>query len=159
MVYSHWLSPGPGQGLGPEPGRMGCMILRRTFHTAPEQEQGRMGYVPIFRSWNCFRWCEWFLHKIGPHSSLGPGDSQCEYTIILTLTDTVPVTYFITNLHDSQSVMAHLDCWLRTQLQTRTKIWNLMATLYCTETVPIVQTRTKIPTPYFCIGQESQGVK
>ena len=23
MVYSHWLSPGPGQGLGPEPGRMG----------------------------------------------------------------------------------------------------------------------------------------
>ena len=39
MVYSHWLSSGPGQGPGPEPGRMGCMVLRRTFHTAPEQEQ------------------------------------------------------------------------------------------------------------------------
>ena len=54
MVYSHSLSPGLGQGPGPEPGRMGCMVLR-TFHTAPEQEQGpeqgqgRMGYVPIFR--------------------------------------------------------------------------------------------------------------
>ena len=55
MVYSHWLSPRPGQGLGPEPGRMGFMVIRRTFHTAPEQEQGpeqgqgRMGYVPIFQ--------------------------------------------------------------------------------------------------------------
>ena len=55
MVYSHWLSPGLGQGLGPEPGRMGCMVLSRTFHTAPEQEQGpeqgqgRMGFVPIFQ--------------------------------------------------------------------------------------------------------------
>ena len=40
IVNSHWLSLGPGQGLGPEPGRMGCMVLRRTFHTASEQEQG-----------------------------------------------------------------------------------------------------------------------
>ena len=40
MVYSHWLSSGPGQGLEPEPERMGCMVFRRTFHTAPEQEQG-----------------------------------------------------------------------------------------------------------------------
>ena len=54
MVYSHWLSPGPGQGPGPESGRMGYMVLRRTFHTAPEEEQGpeqgqgRIGYVPIF---------------------------------------------------------------------------------------------------------------
>ena len=37
MVYSHWLSQGPGQG--PEPGRIGCMVLRRTFHIAPEQRQ------------------------------------------------------------------------------------------------------------------------
>ena len=39
MVYSRWLAPGPGprQGLGP--GRMGCMVLIRTFH--PEQGQGR----------------------------------------------------------------------------------------------------------------------
>ena len=55
MVYSHWLSLGLGYGLEPEPGRLGCMVLRRTFHTAPEQEQGteqrqgRMGYVPIFQ--------------------------------------------------------------------------------------------------------------
>ena len=33
MVYSHWMSLGQGQGLGSEPGRMGCMVLRRTFHT------------------------------------------------------------------------------------------------------------------------------
>ena len=39
MVYSHWLGLelGPGQGQG----RMGCMVLIRTFHTAPEQRQGR----------------------------------------------------------------------------------------------------------------------
>ena len=53
MVYSHWLGPEPepGQGLRPVlcrtfhiaqgPGRMGCMVLIRTFHTAPEQVQGR----------------------------------------------------------------------------------------------------------------------
>ena len=35
LVYSHWLGPEPGPG--PEPGRMGCMVLIRTFHTAPEQ--------------------------------------------------------------------------------------------------------------------------
>ena len=45
MVYSHWLGlePGPEQGPGPvlcgtfhiaqEPGRMGCMVLMRTFLT------------------------------------------------------------------------------------------------------------------------------
>ena len=61
MVYSHWLSLGPRQGLGPESGRMGCMILRRTFHTAPEQGQepehgqGRMGYVPIFQVLKLFQ--------------------------------------------------------------------------------------------------------
>ena len=63
MVYSHWLFPGPGQEPGPEPGRMGCMVLRRTFHIAPEQKQGqgRMGYVPIFQVLKlfqvvCFNW-------------------------------------------------------------------------------------------------------
>ena len=40
MVYSHWLSLEPGQGPGPEPGSIGCMVLRRTFHTAPEQGTG-----------------------------------------------------------------------------------------------------------------------
>ena len=49
MVYSHWLS------LAPETGRMAYMVLKRTFHAAPTQEQGpeqgqgRMGYVPIFQ--------------------------------------------------------------------------------------------------------------
>ena len=40
-MYSHWLGPEPGpkQGLGPR--RMGCMVLIRAFHTAPEQGQGR----------------------------------------------------------------------------------------------------------------------
>ena len=46
-MYSHWLFL--GQGPRPGSGRMGCMVLRRTFHTAPEQGQGRMGYVPIFQ--------------------------------------------------------------------------------------------------------------
>ena len=40
-MYSHWLDPEsePRQGLGL--GRMGCMVLIRTFHAAPEQGQGR----------------------------------------------------------------------------------------------------------------------
>ena len=58
MVYSHWLGPEPGPGQGP--GRMGCMVLIRTFHTAPEQGQGRTPgtfsgpeewvWYPFFRS-------------------------------------------------------------------------------------------------------------
>ena len=32
-----------------------------------------------------------------------------------------------------------------------------MATLYCAEHVHIVQTRTWIPTPYMCVGQESKS--
>ena len=60
-MYSHWLSPGPGHRPGPEPGRMGCIVLRRTFYTAPEQEQGpeqgqgRIGYVPIFQVLKLFQ--------------------------------------------------------------------------------------------------------
>ena len=41
MVYSHSLGPEPGTGQGPGPGRMGCMVLLRTFHTAPEQGLAR----------------------------------------------------------------------------------------------------------------------
>ena len=51
MVYSHWLPPGHGPG----PGRMGCMVLCRTFHTTPEQGQGRMGYLPIFQVLKLFQ--------------------------------------------------------------------------------------------------------
>ena len=55
MAYSHWLCPGPVQ--------IGCIVLCRTFHTAPEQRQGpeqgqgqgRMGYVPIFQVLKLFQ--------------------------------------------------------------------------------------------------------
>ena len=40
MVYSHRLGPEPQPWQGPGPGRMGCMVLIRTFHTAPEQWHG-----------------------------------------------------------------------------------------------------------------------
>ena len=60
MVYSHWLGPEPGPGQVQGPGRMGCMVLIRTFHTAPEQGQGRTPatfsgpeewvWYPFFRS-------------------------------------------------------------------------------------------------------------
>ena len=55
MVYSYWLFLELGQGPGPGPGRMGCMVLRRTFHTVPEQGQGRKGYVPIFQGTELFQ--------------------------------------------------------------------------------------------------------
>ena len=66
MVYSHWLGPELelGQGPGPVlcrtfhiaqgPGRIGCMVLIRTFHIAPEQAQGRtLVFITghIFRTW------------------------------------------------------------------------------------------------------------
>ena len=60
-LQCHLMSQGMGQRLGPGPGRMACMVLRRTFHTAPEQEQGpeqgqgRMGYVPIFQVLKLFQ--------------------------------------------------------------------------------------------------------
>ena len=55
MVYSHWPSPGPRHG------RIGCMVLYRAFHIAPEQGQGRMGSVSIFQvlkpiSGGVFQW-------------------------------------------------------------------------------------------------------
>ena len=34
---------------------MSCMVSRRTFHTAPEQGQGRIGYVPIFQVLKLFQ--------------------------------------------------------------------------------------------------------
>ena len=34
---------------------MGCMVLCRTFHTAPEQGQERSGYVPIFQDLKLFQ--------------------------------------------------------------------------------------------------------
>ena len=42
--------------------------------------------------------------------------------------------------------------WVPTQIQ----IPNSMATLYYAEHVHIAQTWTRIPTPYFCVGQESK---
>ena len=49
MVYSHWLCPRPRHGP------MGCMVLCRTLHIAPEQGQGRMDYVPIFQVLKLFQ--------------------------------------------------------------------------------------------------------
>ena len=37
------------------------------------------------------------------------------------------------------------------------RIPNLMATLYYSEHVHIAQTRTQIPTPYFCVRYESES--
>ena len=34
---------------------------------------------------------------------------------------------------------------------------NPMATLYCAEHVHIAQTRNRIPTPYSCVGHESES--
>ena len=47
-------------------------------------------------------------------------------------------------------------CWRWTPVQTRIRIPNLMATLHYAERVHIAQTRTLIPTPYFCVRQESE---
>ena len=53
-------------------------VVIRTFHTAPEQGQGRMGYVRILRS--CVLLIsEWLSDVLGPCPGLG--DSQCEYII------------------------------------------------------------------------------
>ena len=54
--------------------------------------------------------------------------------------------------------MAYLHSQRRTQLQTWIWIPTPMATLYDAEHVHIKQTRTRIPTPYFCIGHESESV-
>ena len=42
-------------GTGTETLKNGCMVLCRTFHTAPKQWQGRMGYVPIFQVLKLFQ--------------------------------------------------------------------------------------------------------
>ena len=49
MVCSHWLSPGLGLGW------IGCKVLCKNFHTAPEQGQWRMDYVPIFQVLKLFQ--------------------------------------------------------------------------------------------------------
>ena len=54
--------------------------------------------------------------------------------------------------------MAHLYCRTWIQILTRIRISNPMATLYCAEHVHIAQIWTRIPTPCFCIGQESKSV-
>ena len=49
--------------------------------------------------------------------------------------------------------MAHLHWRKRTRIQ----IPNPTATSYYAEHVHIAQTRTRIPTPYFCKGQERES--
>ena len=53
--------------------------------------------------------------------------------------------------------MAHLHYRIRTRIWTRTQVRNPMARLCYTETVPIVQMQTQIPTPYFGTGYESKS--
>ena len=60
------------------------------------------------------------------------------------------------NCTSEHIILAHLLCQRQTWVQTRILIPNLMATLHCTEHVYIAQ--TQIPTPDFCIGQESESV-
>ena len=49
--------------------------------------------------------------------------------------------------------MAYLH-WRR---RTRIQIPNPIATLHYTEHIHMAQTQTWIPTPHFCIGQESES--
>ena len=60
--------------------------------------------------------------------------------------------------HAIVPVMAKLHCWTRIRIPTQTRIPNRMAALSYAEDVHIAQTRTRIPTPFFCIGQESESV-
>ena len=53
--------------------------------------------------------------------------------------------------------MAHVHCRRRTRALTWIRIPNPMATLYYAEHVHVAQTQTRIPTPYFCVGQESES--
>ena len=96
LVYSHWLSLGLGHGLGH--GQRGCMVLFRTFHTAPEQGQGpeqgqeRMDYVLIFQvlvvvCFNCMSMA--FRFPV-----LVPGTANVNgfWTILILVPVPVPVT-------------------------------------------------------------------
>ena len=110
MVYSHWLGLEPELGQGP--GRMSCMVLIRTFHTAPKQGQGRTPgtfsgpeewvWYPFFRSWKCALWwilvffpvpvqvqCERFLLK--QYNPFFQVPVQCERFCIIPLPVPVPV--------------------------------------------------------------------
>ena len=111
MVYLDWLGPEPGLGQGQGPRRMGCMVLIRTFHTAPEQGQGRTPgtfsgpeewvWYPFFRSWKCALWwilvffpvpvqvqCERFLLK--PYNPFFQVPVQCERFCIILVPVPVP---------------------------------------------------------------------
>ena len=54
-------------------------------------------------------------------------------------------------------LMAHLHGRRQTRVLTQIRIPKIMATLYYGEHVHIAQTRTRIPIPYFCTGQESKS--
>ena len=84
MAYSHWMSLRSGHG------RMGCMVLCRTFYTAPEQGQGpeqghgRMGYIPIFQVLKlfqvvCFSCFSGF--QMSTPGFCSAGHNQCDYTM------------------------------------------------------------------------------
>ena len=100
MVYSHWLSPGPGQRPRPGPGRRGCMVLCITFHTAPEQEQGpeqrqgSMGYVSIFQVLKLFQVvCLNCISMVFRCSVLVPDTAIVNSFCILLVSVPVPVLF------------------------------------------------------------------
>ena len=104
MVYSHWLSPGPGPGTTTRTwtnGLYGFMYnLSHCTWTGPGKN-GLCTHFPCPETvlGGAFYWyfngfqvsspgvthsqCEWFLHDIGPSPGPqpGPGHSQCDYTI------------------------------------------------------------------------------
>ena len=54
--------------------------------------------------------------------------------------------------------ISHLHLQRRTWVRTRIQIPNLMATLhYAEHDVHIAENQTRIPTPYFCVGEESES--
>ena len=57
-------------------------------------------------------------------------------------------------------VLTCLMTHFRYRRRARVQTWipNSMATLHCAKHVHIAQTRTRIPTPYFCTGRESESV-
>ena len=60
------------------------MVLIRTFHTAPEQGQGRMGYVHIFRS-RVLMISQWLSDVLGAFPASETANANTSYTLRTSL--------------------------------------------------------------------------
>ena len=78
--------------------------------------------------------------------NVSDNDLQCKYT---------PLSTRIRS--ERFRVVASLHFWTRTRIRTLTLIPNPMAILYHVENVHIAQTWTRIPSPNFCMVQESES--